>query len=103
MSNPADDGGRPPGEALDELEGVVRQVLAQLEAMTRRAETAEREGAELNETMRRLTGDPDESRNLLSRLSQLEEENDDLRTRLDDGRAGVERLIARIRFLENRP
>jgi predicted RNase H-like nuclease (RuvC/YqgF family) len=103
VSNPADDGSRPPGEALDDLEGVVRQMLERLEAVTARAETAERESAKLNEVMRRFTGDPDESRDLLTRLKQLEDENHDLRTRLDDGRAGVERLIARIRFLESRP
>ena len=103
MSIPVDDGGRAPAEALDDLEGVVLDVLARLAAVTERAQAAERESAELNEAMRRFAGDPDESRDLLTRLKQLEDENHDLRARLDDGRAGVERLISRIRFLENRP
>jgi len=102
VSSPADDGFLPPGEAFDDLEGAIGAVLARLHAMKTRAEVAERQSRELNEAMRRFTGDPDESRDLLTRLNQLEDENEDLRTRLDHGRAGVERLIARIRFLENR-
>ena len=35
-----------------------------------------------------------------SYLRSLEEENQDLRGRLEKGRQGVERLLARIRFLE---
>lgn len=102
MSIPADDGGRPPAEAFDDLEGAIGRVLERLEAVTGRAQEAERKSRELNEAMRRFTGSPDDARDLLTRLKQLEDENDDLRTRLDHGRAGVERLMARIRFLENR-
>ena len=35
-----------------------------------------------------------------TRLKSLEVENADLTRRLDDGREGVERLLAKIRFLE---
>jgi hypothetical protein len=38
---------------------------------------------------------------MVSRLRALEEENADLRSRIDQGREGVERLLAKIRFLEN--
>jgi len=51
--------------------------------------------------VQRFTGDEAEAGRLLSRLKRLESENEDLRGRLDRGRAGVERMIARIRFLEN--
>jgi hypothetical protein len=38
---------------------------------------------------------------LLTRLQRLEEENADLRSRVERGRAGVDRLLAKVRFLEN--
>ena len=37
---------------------------------------------------------------MLTRLDGLEEENQDLRGRLKRGRAGVDKLLAKIRFLE---
>jgi len=37
----------------------------------------------------------------MTRLKRLEDENAELRDRLEAGREGVERMIARIRFLEN--
>ena len=37
----------------------------------------------------------------MSRLKGLEQENADLRARLERGRDGVDRMLARIRFLEN--
>ena len=37
----------------------------------------------------------------MTRIRTLEEENADLRARLERGRDGVDRMIARIRFLEN--
>jgi predicted nuclease with TOPRIM domain len=56
---------------------------------------------ELSELVKRFTGDDAEAGLMLTRLKRLEDENADLRGRLDQGRAGVERMIARIRFLEN--
>ena len=44
--------------------------------------------------------DPAEAGRLLSRLKALESENEDLHARLEQGREGVERVLARIRFLE---
>lgn len=101
MSKPADNDGRPAEEAFEALEGAVGRALERLMLMTRRAETAERRSSELNELMRRFTGNPEEAGDILSRLKTLEEENADLRSRLAQGRAGVDRLLSKIRFLEN--
>lgn len=101
MSNPADNGGQPAQDAFVSLEGAVGKALERLAVMTGRAEVAERKSAELNELMRRFTGNPEEAGDILSRLRTLEEENEDLKGRLDQGRAGVDRLLAKIRFLEN--
>lgn len=101
MSNPADNGGRPAQEAFASLEGAVGEVLERLTTMTARAEAAERKSAELNELMRRFTGNPEQAGDILTRLRLLEDENEDLKGRLEKGRAGVDRLLAKIRFLEN--
>jgi predicted transcriptional regulator len=79
----------------------VGRALERLDTMTRRAEAAEKKSAELNDIMRRFTGNPEEAGDLLTRLKTLEDENEDLRVRIGRGREGVERLMARVRFMEN--
>lgn len=100
MSKPADNGG---GEkaAFARLESAVGRLLERLADESRRAEAAEARSTELNQLVQRFTGDEAEAGRLLTRLKRLEMENADLRGRLDRGRTGVERMIARIRFLEN--
>ena len=101
MSKPADNGGSPEQVAFAALEGVVGQALERLTNMTERVQVAETKSAELSELVKRFTGDDAEAGRMLTRLKRLEDENGDLRRRLEEGRAGVERMIARIRFLEN--
>lgn len=101
MSNSGDDGGQRAQDAFRALERAVGQALERLAVMTERAEAAERRSDELNELMRRVSGNPAEAGDLLTRLRDLENENDDLRGRLRRGRAGVDRMLARVRFLEN--
>ncbi|KPJ84292.1 MAG: hypothetical protein AMS19_01175 [Gemmatimonas sp. SG8_23] len=90
------------------LEAAVEKLLERLgdestrtEAERERGNAAEARAAELAELVRRFTGNEGEADRLMSRLKRLEEENADLRTRLERGRDGVDRMIARIRFLEN--
>ena len=101
MSQPGDSGGQPAQDAFAALEGAVGQALERLADVTKRAEAAERKSAELNELMKRFTGNPAEAGEVLTRLKTLEDENTEFRGRLEQGRAGVERLMAKIRFLEN--
>ncbi|MGD8319447.1 MAG: hypothetical protein PVJ02_03305 [Gemmatimonadota bacterium] len=91
---------QPERGAFRELEQTVGRVLERLGDLKLRAESAEARSAELQELVRRFTGDEAEAGRLLSRLRSLEEENADLRERVEKGREGVERLLARIRFLE---
>ena len=53
------------------------------------------------EDARDAAGDEGEADRILTRLHTLEEENGDMRHRLEQGREGVDRLLAKIRFLEN--
>ena len=100
MSNPGDSGEQADRQALQALEEGVGRALERLEVFRVRAHGAESRSAELGELLRRFTEDPGEAPLLLSRLNALEVENEDLRGRLAKGREGVERLLARIRFLE---
>ena len=101
MSKPEDNGGAPEQAALAELEGAVVSLLKQVSELSERADAAESRNAELSQLVKRFTGDEEEAGRLITRLKRLEDENTDLRGRLVSGRAGVERMIARIRFLES--
>jgi predicted nuclease with TOPRIM domain len=100
VSKPAVNG-RSEREALGALEGAVGRALDELARATARAEAAEARCTELGKLMKRFTGDEGEAGRLLTRLQRLEEENADLRSRVERGRAGVDRLLAKVRFLEN--
>jgi len=101
VSKPGDNGTPPEKQAFDALERAVSELLGHLEEMGERLLASEARGAELGEVVQRFTGDEGEADRILTRLSALEEENVDLRRRLEHGRDGVDRLLAKIRFLEN--
>ena len=100
MSNPEGSGERPERAALQQLERAVGDALERLEGLRGRAEAAEATSGELAELLRRFIGDDAEAGRLLTRLHSLDAENADLRARLSRGREGVERMLARLRFLE---
>lgn len=99
MSPPERSQGRT--DAFTRLEAAVGQVMDRLVAVRGRAETAEARSAELAQLVQRFTGNEEEAGRLMTRLKRLEDENAELRQRIEEGREGVERMIARIRFLEN--
>ena len=100
MSNPEDNGEQPEKAAFQRLEAMVGKALDEISVLRARAEEAEARGAEFEELVKRFTQDEGEASRLLSRLERLEAENADLSSRLERGREGVERLLAKIRFLE---
>ena len=102
MSKPGDNGGQPAEAAFAELEGAVGEALKRLAVVTKRAEAAEKKSVELNRLMRTFTDSPAEAGELLTRLEHLESENTELRGRLAQGRAGVKRMLAKIRYLDSR-
>ena len=101
MSQPGDNGGQPEREAFRALESAVGQALARISQMTQRLEDAEARSSELGELVKRFTGDEAEAGRILTRIRGIEEETTDLKARLDQGRTGVDRILAKIRFLEN--
>ena len=100
MSNTGGSGERSDRAALTELESAVGGLLDRLADVSTRAEEAEGKSEELEELVKRFTGDDAEAGRMLTRLDGLEEENQDLRGRLTRGRAGVDKLLAKFRFLE---
>ena len=100
MSKP-EANGQPEREAFAALESAVGHVVERLEQMSLRIQSAEAKSLELDEIVKRFTGNEEEAGRILTRLRQLEAENADLKGRLAEGRAGVDRLLSKIRFLEN--
>jgi hypothetical protein len=99
VSNPAGNGARE-RQPLDELEGAIGDMLDRLAWMNERMTLEHEKSEELEDQLRRFTGH-EEPFEILSELRALKVENADLRSRIEQGREGVERLLAKIRFLEN--
>ena len=100
MSNTEAKSGAPGGAGFKELDAALGRLIEELTLTRGRASEAEAKSAELEEIVKRFTGDQGEAGRLLTRLGDLEAENTDLRARLERGREGVERLLARVKFLE---
>ncbi len=100
MSNSEDNGEQPERAAFQKLEQAVGSLMERVGRTRERALAAESRSLELDTLLARFTEDGDAAGQLLDRLHELEAENGDLRDRLSRGREGVERLLARIRFLE---
>lgn len=101
MSKPVANSSAPDELAFEVLERAITKALAHIEALEDRLTSTEARSAELGEVVKRFTGEEGEADRILTRLQALEEENGDLRQRLEQGREGIDRLLAKIRFLEN--
>lgn len=97
MSRPEDS---PDRQAFHELEQAVGRLLERCRRLELATQAAEARAGEMEGLLRRFTADEGAPSRLVERLHRLEEENGDMRDRIETGRAGVERLLARIRFLE---
>ena len=100
MSEPGDNA-KASESGFQRLQEAVDRLLEELGRARSRADAAEAKTAEMARLVERFTGNEMEARELVSRLKSVEKENEDLRDRLNQGREGVERMIARIRFLES--
>ncbi|HIC63758.1 MAG TPA: hypothetical protein EYO91_05960 [Gemmatimonadetes bacterium] len=100
MSNPEGNGEGPEQTAFVELEKIVEAALRHLAEVTRRAEIAEDRNAEFETLIKRFAGDEGDAGQVLHRLARLEEDNEDMHSRLEAGQVSVNKLIAKIRFVE---
>jgi len=87
-------------QALARLEAGVGRLLADRSELTKRVEQAEARVHDLETLLKRFTkGDADPA-TLQTTISLLEAENEVMREKIREGREGVERLLSRIRFME---
>lgn len=86
--------------ALLHLESAVGRLLADREALEGRVRLARERVDEVEGLLRKLTRGEVDPAGLADRVRALEAENADLRRRIEEAREGVDRLLARIRFLE---
>lgn len=87
--------------ALQGLETAVGKLLDRVRDLAKRADKAETRRAEVEDLLKRITTGDESPADMHGRLRHLETENEDLRGRLGEGRETVERLLAKIRFLED--
>jgi hypothetical protein len=89
-----------PAAAVKRLKVAVASAVAEVDRLRGEVARMEAQGDELEGLIRGVTSGERSPREMIDRISILEEENRDLRVRLNQGREGVDRLLARIRFLE---
>ena len=92
-----------PDQAVERLENAVSAALKQFQRLEDEVARMHAEGEALEGLLKGVTSGEEGPREMIEKLHVLEEENRDLRSRLDEGRAGVERLLARVKFLEEKP
>jgi len=85
---------------MGRLEGAVGRALERVRQLERELDDARGQTADLDRVLSRVTGGELPPSALLERVKALEGENAALRARISDGRERVERLLAKIRFLE---
>ena len=92
-----------PDRAVERLEIAVTAALARVEVLEGEVVRMNEQGEELEGLLKGVTSGEAGPREMIAKLHILEEENRDLRRRLEEGREGVDRLLAQVRFLEEQP
>ncbi len=90
-----------PRKRLRSLEKAVERLIDRLEEAEGRVSAAEKRRNEVEKLLRQMTNGKADPAAMSERLGQLEAENSDLRERVDRGLEGVERLLSRVRFMED--
>jgi hypothetical protein len=101
MSRSEDSGSPGEEDPLLGLEQAVGRALQRIRELESRLGEAERRAEELDRVLLDVSGGEHKPTMLVDRVGALEAENLELRDRIARGREGVERLLARIRFLED--
>lgn len=104
MSSPEDSrgDGTPHAErdAFERLDAAVRDAVGRIGELEGALDAARAEASDLRDLLRDFEEGDEDPVEMKARLKRLEGENADMRRRLDEGRGMVERLLAKIRFLE---
>ncbi len=92
-----------PDKAVKRLEKAVTATLDHVDRLNGDVVRMQAQGEALEGLLKGVTSGEGGPREMIVKLDILEEENRDLRRRLDEGRQGVDRLLARVKFLEEQP
>ncbi len=92
-----------PDKAVERLEKAVTAALARVALLEGEVVRMNAQGEELEGLLKGVSSGEGGPREMIAKLHILEEENRDLRRRLDEGREGVDRLLAQVKFLEEQP
>jgi len=92
--------GNPVDPAFKRLEVAVNSAAAQLKELRGRLGQAQEDCRGMKELLRKFTEGEEDPAGLMTRLNDLDSENRELLARIKIGKEGVDRLLARIRFLE---
>ena len=87
-------------QSLRDLEEAVARALAELDRLRGELDESQQRAGELETLLGSFRVGDDNPADMKARLNRLEAENRELYERIARGREGVERLLARIRFLE---
>ena len=89
-------------EALGRLEEVVGRLIEDRARLDERVQQADARVRDLEGLLRRFTKGETDPANLQATIARLEAENEALSERMARGRDGVDRLLSRVRFLDER-
>ena len=89
-----------PDVAVARLEEAITSALEEVHRLRSEVSRMDAQGQELEGLLRGVSSGEGGPREMVDRLHVLDEENRDLRARLKLGREGIEKLLKRIRFLE---
>ncbi|MDE2805962.1 MAG: hypothetical protein OXN18_12535 [Gemmatimonadota bacterium] len=88
--------------ALAPLEAAVERAVEEIRAVRERAAQAEARAERSEQLLRQFVDGREDPGELANRVAELEAENENLRARIEQGREGVDSILASIRFLEDR-
>ena len=100
MSNP-EDRNRTSAPELSRLEAAVEAMVDRIEGLRAELKVARSQASATNDLLRSFTAGEEDPSQLVTRLQSLEAKNALFLERLQEGKKGVDRLLARIRFLED--
>ncbi|HEX9886612.1 MAG TPA: hypothetical protein VGA70_08995 [Longimicrobiales bacterium] len=87
-------------EALDALEAAVTRALSRVAELEEALASAVSRSREMEGLLSAFSADEEAPQRMVARVRRLEAENGHMRERMGLGRESVERLLAKIRFLE---
>ena len=92
-----------PGKAVERLEKAATAALARVALLEGEVVRMNAQGEQLEGLLKGVSSGEGGPREMIAKLNILEEENRDLRRRLEEGREGVARLLSQVKFLEEHP